>query len=312
MYLARLLEDYLERRGQVVFGRVTPEEIEKLSTQHDLVVIATGRGGLGNFFPVLEEWSPITQPARVLATGLYRGVAPGDPTHDMNCIVHLAPGHGELFDLPMTSFEGRGQILFFEAIPSSPMAAVAKMSYDADPAAFNRMVLDTLRDYFPSVYERVNPAEFGLTRPLDLLQGSVLPRVRRGYAQLPNGRWIVAVGDAHIVNDPVAGQGANAASYAAFALGNTILEDYAFDERFCRKVERRIWDYAEDVVSFANAVLFPPPDHLLGLLGAAAQNQAVADVFVNNYNQPRRAWDILSSPQRTAALLSRYQAAPVA
>jgi 2-polyprenyl-6-methoxyphenol hydroxylase-like FAD-dependent oxidoreductase len=59
----------------------------------------------------------------------------------------------------------------------------------------------------------------------------VTPVLREDYAVLPNGRVVIALGDAHSVVDPVVGQGANSASYSAWELGTVIAEDPNFDER---------------------------------------------------------------------------------
>ncbi|HEX6450900.1 MAG TPA: hypothetical protein VF060_15730 [Trebonia sp.] len=42
---------------------------------------------------------------------------------------------------------------------------------------------------YPAVFERVDPAEFRLTGPDDLVQGALTPTVREDYAQLSDGRW---------------------------------------------------------------------------------------------------------------------------
>jgi hypothetical protein len=58
----------------------------------------------------------------------------------------------------------------------------------------------------------------------------------------------------------------------------------------------------------SNARLRPPTDHVRALLGAAAQNQAIADVYAGGYNHPDRFWTIASSAERTAAFLSEFGA----
>jgi len=37
-----------------------------------------------------------------------------------------------------------------------------------------------------------------------------------------------------------------------------------------------------------------------------SQNPAVADEFTDNFNQQERQWDILATPERTAAFLAGY------
>jgi 2-polyprenyl-6-methoxyphenol hydroxylase-like FAD-dependent oxidoreductase len=209
-----------------------------LAAEHDLVVIATGRGGLADLFPVVPERSPLDAPARILCAAQYHGVAPLD---GMNYGVHIAPGVGELFDAPINAVDGPRPSFNFEAIPGGPLEPLVRRPYEPDPAGFNREVLRVLREHFPTVYARVTPKEFGVIGPLDILQGALRPCVRRPFAALPDGHWVVAIGDAHATHDPVAAQGVNAASANAWILGELIREDEFVDERFCRKVEQRLW-----------------------------------------------------------------------
>jgi 2-polyprenyl-6-methoxyphenol hydroxylase-like FAD-dependent oxidoreductase len=223
----------------------------------------------------------------------------------MNYGVHIAPGAGELIDAPINAIDGPRPSLSFEAIPGGPLEPLVRRSYERDPAGFNQEVLRVLRDHFPTVHARVTPSEFGVIGPLDILQGAIRPCVRRPYAALPDGRWAVAIGDAHATHDPVAAQGVNAASASAFILGEQIREAGIFDERFCSEVEARLWAYGKDVTAWAISVLEPPPPHVRDLMTAAATHQPLADHIASNYGHPHRAWDDIRTPERTAALMHR-------
>jgi hypothetical protein len=76
---ARLLEDFSSRGGQVVFGSRSPSDVEALSAQHDLLVVASGRGSLANLFPRMTEHSPYSEPQRVVIAGLFRGIGYREP-----------------------------------------------------------------------------------------------------------------------------------------------------------------------------------------------------------------------------------------
>jgi 2-polyprenyl-6-methoxyphenol hydroxylase-like FAD-dependent oxidoreductase len=288
----------------VSFGPVSGAAVSELAAEHDLMVIAAGRGGLAGLFPVAPERSPLDAPARILCAAQYRGVA---PLEGMSYGVHVAPGVGELFDAPINAIDGPRHSFNFEAIPGGPLEPLVRRPYEQDPAGFNHEVLTALRQHFPTVHARVTEREFGVTGPMDILQGALRPCVRRPYTALPGGRWAVAIGDAHAINDPVAAQGVNAASAGAFILGDLIEEDEFFDERFCRKLEARLWAYMEDVTSWALSVLQPPPPHVLDLMIAAATHQPLADRIASNYGHPHRAWDDICTPERTTALMGRYR-----
>src|SRR5262249_14690683 len=154
-----------------------------------------------------------------------------------------------------------------------------------------------------------DPAAFRLAGPLDLLQGAITPVVRRGYALLGDGKYAVALGDVHVLNDPVLGQGANTASHAAWVLGEAIAAADSFGPDFCRQVEGRTWEHARPVTEWTNATLQPPAPHVVDLFGAAARSQVIANELADNFNAPERNWAIFGSPAGAAAYLRQFDLA---
>jgi len=302
IYLGRLQEDFVARGGRVVVGAVQAEDLERLSADHDLLVVASGRGSLARVFPHLAEHSPFAEPQRWIATGIFHGIKPVDS----NASVSFVPNHGEIFEFPIYSFEPNAVGLGIEAVPGGAFEEVVRMRYEDDPQRFNASLLELLREHAPQIYARIDPKRFGLTRPLDLMQGGVTPTVRRGYTQLGNGKCVLALGDAHVVNDPITGQGANTASRVAWMLGEALSNALVLDEAFCQRMEQQIWAYAEPVARWSNAMLQPPQPHMIELMVAAAQNQPVADAFAGFFEQPTLAWEIMSSQEATTAFLQQY------
>ncbi len=129
---------------------------------------------------------------------------------------------------------------------------------------------------------------------------------RRGFVQLSNGRHAIALGDTHVVIDPITGQGANNASYAAGVLCEAIRQAHAFDDAFCRRVEQQICCYVVPVSDASNARLQPPTPHVRDLLVAATRNQTVADVYADGYNIQIDSGQSRRAPERTAAFLSEF------
>jgi 2-polyprenyl-6-methoxyphenol hydroxylase-like FAD-dependent oxidoreductase len=304
VYCATLLEDFAARGGRIVIGSVDTDDVRRLAAAHDLVVVASGRASLTGLFPRLPEHSPYSEPQRFLCAGLFRGITYADP---LGVSFAISPGAGEIFDVPILSFAGRQSGLFVEAIPGGPLEAAARASCTDDPARFERTLLGVIREHAPQLFARIDPDAFALTRPLDLLQGAITPTVRRGYARFDGG-YAMALGDVHVVNDPLLGQGANAASRAAWALGEAIIGGGPYDEAFCQRAERHLWEGARAATAWTNAMLQPPPPHAIGLFVAAAQEKAVADALVDNFAVPERAWDAFSSPDGAAAFLPRHSA----
>jgi hypothetical protein len=301
LYEATLLDEFLNRGGELRIGAVHPGDLRTLALEHDLVVVASGRGQLAQVFPRVQEHSPYDQPQRRIVAGLFRGISRIEPN---TLAFTISPGHGEIFSAPFLTFEGLVHNVLIEGIPGGGFQEVLDRRYDDDPAAFEAAVLDVLRVHAPSVYERVDARVFGLTRPLDHHKGAITPVVRRGYVALEPGRYTIAIGDAHIQNDPVLGQGANAASHAAWTLGDAILQGGPFDEVFCRRVENSIWEYTGAVTQWTNATLQPPTPHAEAVFAAAAQSPAIGSAVIANLSNPRRGWAAFSSPTGAASFLN--------
>jgi 2-polyprenyl-6-methoxyphenol hydroxylase-like FAD-dependent oxidoreductase len=308
MYLPRLMEDFEQRGGRlVVSGAVTAEDLARIADAHDLAVVATGRGELGNVFARIPERSPYTTPQRRLFAGLFRGLRfPGE----IGLAFRIVPGHGEIFECQFLTFEGPVSSILIEAIPGGALESITQPRPDGDLRAVEAAVLDLLRVHAPDVHARVDTSAFGLVGPLDHLQGAVLPVARRAYASLGRGRFAMALGDAHVTHDPVAGQGGNAASRAAWAFGemlaNRIVEGRPLDESFCAAAEDRLWGLVRPVTEWTNAFLQPPPPHIMLLLAAAAKSQAVADTFVSNFDDPSRQWQICHTPDAVQSFLAGF------
>jgi 2-polyprenyl-6-methoxyphenol hydroxylase-like FAD-dependent oxidoreductase len=295
LYLPRLMEDFEARGGRIEYRAIGADDLPTLAARFDLIAVGTGRGAFGQMFEPVAEHSPFTRPQRALCVGLYTGVRPTDPP---GVTISVSPGQGELIDIPMLSVTGKVHALLMENVPGGDLEELARLRYDDDPKVFRATVLAKLEKHHPAVYARVDTARFDLQRPQDLLQGGVVPTVRRTYVELGDGKIAIAVGDVHSVLDPVMGQGANIASYSAFVLGEEIVKANLFDRLFCERVDRRREERVLGAQRWTNVMIAPPSEDLLGLIGAMSQNQALADEFTENFNFPERQWARIASPQR--------------
>jgi len=303
IYQSTLLEDFAERGGKVIQGALHPSDVVRLSDEYDLMVIASGRGSLTEMFRRDPVRSPYDRPQRLLTAAFYRGLDFPEP---LGVTQAISPGNGEIFQAPFTSFEGRVCTIMVEAIPGRAFEAIAHMRYENDPKQFEATMLQLLRQHAPPIYERVNLKEFGVTRPQDVLQGSITPTVRRGYAPLGSRKFAMALGDVHILNDPIAAQGANMASRCAWLMGEALLVDRPLNETFCRETERELWEAGRPATEWTNIMLQPPPAHVLELFAVAAQNQGLADELIENFNVPENNWKIFSDPENAATCLAKH------
>jgi 2-polyprenyl-6-methoxyphenol hydroxylase-like FAD-dependent oxidoreductase len=196
--------------------------------------------------------------------------------------------------------------MVIEGLPGTPLAELSRVDPRQDQRAFERAALDLVTEYAPAVRARIDEREFGLTRPIDVLQGAITPVVRKAWVRLGNGRFAMAVGDAWVVNDPASGQGANLGSRCAFALAEEILANEVYDEQFCRRTEDRLWAIAEPVVNWSNQLLLPPPDEVVEVLSRAGEDPRIADAFADNFNRPADMWEMTRSPENTKAWLAQF------
>lgn len=304
IYLPHLMTEFVNRGGDLVIGM---RPIEELAQRHDLMVVANGDHSMRQLFPVDLARSPYATPQRILCSGLYFGIREDVP-HSLD--IHFLPGIGEILRLPFFTPAGRANVLAFEAIPGGPLEAISHIDADTDPASFYRDVLHLVAKYAPTLRERIDPRELTLIAPGELAQGGITPVVRRGWAQLGNGKCALAIGDAWITNDPLTAQGANLGSHTAFALAELIAAaKTTFDDKFCRAASAQLWDHARHVVDWSNAFLAPPPPHVAALFEKAAKSRRIADTFVSNFNDPVTMWTTLSSQEGVESFIANCQQA---
>ncbi|MEU1342579.1 styrene monooxygenase/indole monooxygenase family protein [Streptomyces sp. NPDC005827] len=305
LYLPRLTADYLERGGRLEVLAPDAAEIDRVSGDHDLVVVASGRAARTGLFPRDPERSPYARPQRILTAGLLHGIAPVEPGH-----IHFQVSEaGEIFSTRILTADGPVHGMVVEALPGGPLEQLASYDHLGDPAGFAKTLLGLVGEYAPQLRERVTDSEFGVVRPGDVIQGGLTPTVRRGWTTLPSGRPALALGDAWVLNDPLTGQGANLGSRCAFELAGLIVAGGPFDTAFAERASELLWRIAEPVVAWSNLNIGPPPEHLGGIFVAATGDQRVADAFVTNFNHPGDMWEAVRSPEATGAWLERVTAA---
>lgn len=300
IYLPQLLADYESRGGEVIHAPVNAELLERTAEVYDVTVVAVGGRDLSQLFP-RDAARSADKPQRSILVGMFHGVEQPDP---MGLAFDIVPGVGEVFLSPAYSLAGRVTGLMVEALPGGPWQEAVEEKYYNDLDRCAAVVLDLLRQCGSEAVDRIDPARFALTGPLDLLQGALTPTVRRPWSTLSNGHVVIAVGDAAVLNDPLTGQGANLASASAWELGRLITQATVFDESFCRSWEDALDQLAQPVTDWTNLMLNPPPQHVIDLFLAADKDQDVANAFVDNFNNPGALWRSVATPEATAEFIN--------
>ncbi|MEU6263819.1 styrene monooxygenase/indole monooxygenase family protein [Saccharopolyspora shandongensis] len=282
--LAGWLELFAERGGTVEYRHIGASDLDELSRDYDLVLVAAGAGELGRIFERDPAWSPFVEPQRALAVSYLRGAARSSDVDDSGLVrFNSVPGVGEVFVIPGYTEGGPCDILFFEGVPGGPLDCWADRP---GPAEHRARMLELLRAHLPWEHERFADAE--LTDDRAVLAGGVTPVVRKPVARLPSGAAVLGMADAVVVTDPVTGQGVNSACKAAESYLDSIVRraDRPFDREWMQDTFDRFWDYARHVAVWSNAMLKPSPPHVLRLLGAAVEIPAIRNRFANGFDDP--------------------------
>ena len=276
------LDEVAKRGGEVIIQDVGVAELELLSTTHDLVLLAAGKGEIVNLFEKDAERTQFQQPQRALSLTYVKGMTPMSPFSRVS--FNLIPGVGEYFVFPCLTTTGPCEIMVFEGIPGGPMdcwQGIISAEQHLEKS------LELVNRYVPWEAERCRSVE--MTDDKGFLSGRFTPMVRKPVLTLPSGRKVFGMADALVVNDPITGQGSNNAAKCSKVYLDAIVARGAqdFGPDWMHDTFEQYWSYARHVVKWTNTMLTPPPQHLLELLGTASRSQPLASAIANGFDDPR-------------------------
>ncbi len=305
--MARWLELFGERGGNVVYHPVMTSDLEGLASLYELTIIAAGTGELVELFDRDPARSPYTSPQRALACIYVHGMRPRPDHPGIHVGINVTPGLGELFTIPALTTSGPCDILFWEAVPGGPLD---RFGDRPDPQTHLARTLDLMREYTPWEYERGTETE-----PTDAratLTGGYTPVVRHPVGRLAASSFVLGMGDVVVANDPICAVGANGASHCAEAYFRSILGHgrRPFDPEWMQRTFDAYWDYARWSTAFSNMMLGPLPGYVQRVLGVAAQNPEVARRLAHAYEEPADLDNWLMHPDKTEAYLASMTSEP--
>lgn len=301
------MKEFQRRGGTLVVKQAGIDDIESYAAEADLVILAAGRGEIAKVFERDDARSVFDRPQRTLAVTYVNGMTPrrSYPGADFN----LIPGVGECISLPGLTISGVCDIIVMEGIPGGPMDCWSDVTTPEEHLAKAKWILET---FLPWEAERCR--EVSLTDANGILTGRFAPTVRRPIGTLPSGAKILGLADVVVLNDPITGQGSNSASKCAASYLASILDhgDRPFDGEFMTQTFERYWDYARFVTRWTNALLTPPPEHVLELLGAATTEPRIARRFANGFDDPRDFFNWFMTAEAAADYLADIAGVAVA
>jgi 2-polyprenyl-6-methoxyphenol hydroxylase-like FAD-dependent oxidoreductase len=297
--------ELLERRGStLLIHDAGVDDLERYTDEHDLVIVAAGKGEIVRLFERNPERSTYEQPMRALALTYVTGMT---PRPDYSAVAfNLVPTVGEYFVFPALTTSGPCEIMVFEGIPGGPMDCWSDVTTPEEHLAKSKWILET---FMPWEAERCR--DVALTDPNGILAGRFTPTVRAPVATLPSGRLVLGLADAIMLNDPITGQGSNNASKMAASYLSAIRDHQGtYDRPFLEGVFESFWsDYGQYVTAWTNALLSPPPEHVLKVLAAGNASAEVAHRFVNGFDNPPDYFDWFMFPDKAEAYLAEVGAA---
>lgn len=296
------LELFEERGGKLVIHGVTTSDLNSLAGMYDLTVVAAGKGELVELFDRDPSRSPYTKPQRALSFAYVHGLQRRPEHPDIDAIrFNIIPGVAELFMIPGMTHSGNCDILFFEGIPGGPLDC-----WDDKPGPQEHLdrILGFMKQYLPWEYDRARNVE--LTDDKATLAGGYTPVVRKPVGELPSGGLVLGMADVVVANDPITGQGSNNAAKCAASYLDSILErgEKPFDREWMVNTFERYWDHAQHVTDWTNAMLQPPPPHVMEILGTAGAKPEVARRFANGFGDPSDFQNWFMDPDKAAAYLA--------
>ena len=315
MQSATWMRELDERGGQIEIENVTRGRLDEIAGQNDLTLVAAGRAEIMQLFPRDEARSTYREPQRFLAmvnvtnTPMELPYAPWFRPVKFN---FFAP-YGEAFWVPWYS-KGKqwGWGMLFEAKKGGPFDRFRDCKSGQE-------VLDTMRplirEYMPWDEEVFKDAE-----PCDenaWLVGEFTPEVRQVVGTLPSGRNVMAIGDTAQAIDPIGGQGANNGNKMVRIVVEEVLahEDRPFDAGWMRATFDRFWERHHWIDKFNNTLLEPltAPGRMLLISqygsdakpDSSSPQQRIADMFIDNFNDPIEMTEAFHDGKRAKALLRR-------
>jgi len=299
----RWMQEVENRGGTLEIRDASVADLETYASESDLVVVAAGKGEIAGMFRRDDEKSVFDKPQRALALTYVTGMTPR-PEHSAVCF-NLIPTVGEYFVFPALTTTGPCEIMVFEGIPGGPMDCWGEVTTPEQHLEKSRWILDT---FLPWEAERCRNLE--LTDANGVLAGRFPPTVRHPVGRLPSGKAVMGMGDVVVLNDPITGQGSNNASKCAKVYMDAVLArgDQPFDENWMQTTFNAYWDYAQWVSGWTNALLQPPPPHVLNIMGAAQQFPVLAKRIANGFDDPTDFFPWFAVPEEADNYLRQLAA----
>ncbi|WP_185113005.1 styrene monooxygenase/indole monooxygenase family protein [Peribacillus simplex] len=290
LHYARSMKDLAKKGVSFRLEKVDKENVEALVEGFDLIIDCTGKNGALFPFPIESELSPFLAPQRKCIVGYFTGIKANDPP---GIGVTVLPGVGEMFEIPAITEQGPVTILFIMAIPNTELDVCKGVK---NASEFTHAMSGAVQQFFPDVYERLDPEKFKLCDRNGFLLTAVTPVIRKPYLMV-HDKLVVGCGDSVFLNDPITGQGCNLSSFCAEQLYEALIEwkHSKWDGELGESYWKRTKPFVKEVTAWTNAMTEPLPEHVVQLLLQGSQDQVKANEVAQWFADPTKAFEAFFS-----------------
>jgi hypothetical protein len=308
----RWLHDLEARGGRVRIETVTLDRLDAIAAEHDLTIVAAGKGELASSFERDEARSVYREPQRNVAMVVVAGPSlerEGLPFVGVKN--NIIEGVGEGVWIPYFHRDvGPCWNLIFEAKTGGPMDVFQSAKTGAEALATARRVIETLVPWDAEWAKGMQLADEN-----GWLVGRITPTVRRPVGRLPSGRIVTCIGDTAVHFDPLAAQGANnGVKMAKHIVAQVVAHgDRPFDAAWMTSTFERFWlESGQSAFTLTNLMLGPMtmPGRLLLFAQTGADGrgndgrQAIANVFCSILAEPDELLDLLTDEAKVRRLIA--------
>ncbi len=316
----RWMNELEARGGSIEIADITVERLDEIAAEHELTIVAAGKGPLGRLFQRNPERSVYQSPQRNLVMLIVEGPNMGfDGIPYLPVKINLLAEHGEVFFSPY--FHRDHGPAWNVLIEAKPGGALDRFTEVRTPNQALAHVKDIIRELLPWDWEWARDMEVADER--GWLAGRVTPAVRAAVGRLPSGRVVTPLGDTSMSVDPVAGQGSNNGYRMARSLIQRIVarEDHDFDSQW---MERSFEDFYRTTGSaanrFTNTLLEPlnraGQELLIAQYGSDGTDtrdpgrQAIADAIAQNFCDPTSMTDLFHDVRAARRFIAKATGRP--
>lgn len=297
----RMMQEFQKIGGRLIIKDISLSDLDNIAKQHELTLIAGGKGEISQAFQRNPIRSYFNKPQRTLACIYLQGVIPEEKAGVCGNII---PGIGEVFLVPGLTLSGICEMLLIEAVPRSPFDCLNGI---IEPRQQWDVAKNLLKKYVPWIWKRCQSAT--LADEKATLTGAITPAVRYPILKLSSGKFVLAIGDTAILNDPIAGQGANTAMKAAafYARHITYHGVKSFTPEWMHQVSEEFWHkHGKWATKWSHLLSAEPAPHMIELLSAASVHQEIADTLAEGFNKPQTLFPWIMSPEDSKQIVINF------